>query len=207
VGLFGGFGCAGSFLWYFSTMGNWFYNHQTFVVGALGFAGVMATLWFNARSQRAQHQRDIDKSRQDRIDARDKAAAALRTALYQELNILSTRMSTEIRDMDNSEAKELWFTLMPITDVYDAFIGKIDLLTPCEIQRVMVAYVTRKNYIEELTQMSEDPNHSVVESAFKFHAKRAAFPSIKNRSITATEKVESAKAALAKHMPVLPDEK
>ena len=51
---------------------------QTAIVGGLGFLGVMATLWFNARLSRGQFEREQDARRR-----------SLRTALLAELNAVA----------------------------------------------------------------------------------------------------------------------
>ena len=59
VGLLGGFGRADSFLWYFSTMGNWLYNYQTILVGGIGFLGVVVTLEYAKKVSKYLNNTDI----------------------------------------------------------------------------------------------------------------------------------------------------
>ena len=63
-------------------------HFQTQIVGIIGFAGVIATLWFNARQARNQ-----------RIDERHHESEALRTALIEELKIIRESV-TENADPD-----------------------------------------------------------------------------------------------------------
>ncbi len=189
-------------------MENWFYNYQTLLVGGFGFAGVMATLWINAWLQREQHERDLQKSRQERTEARAEAASALRSALYQELKILSATMQSSIGSTDKVERegfKDTIFTLVPGNEVYKAYIGKIDLLTSYEIQRIVVAYLSRETYIERLTQISKHPDYSIPDAS-GFHFTPEAAPIVRSLTKQTIKKLDSARDALGKQIAALPDE-
>ena len=189
-------------------MDNWYYNYQTLLVGVLGFAGVIATLLINAWLQREQHKRDLQKARQERTEARAEAASALRSALYQELKILSATMKNSILSTDKVERegfKDQVFTVVPGNEVYKTNIGKIDLLTSYEIQRIVVAYLSRETYIERLTQISQHPDYSVP-GVSGFHFTPEAAPIVRSLTKQTIKKLDSARDALGKQIAALPDE-
>jgi len=163
-------------------MPSWIYNYQTLLVGIVGFAGVIATLSINAWQQRQQHETDKTEAEQER----EKAANRLRRALYEELRILAATMRTEIDDVPG-RFRTKNFSLEPGTQVFDAFLSKIDLLTSHEIQRLIVAYLTRKEFVEETTEILQGP--------FQVH-NNTEIVAIQEGLERAIDKVESAKNAL-----------
>ena len=177
-------------------------------MGVFGIVGVIATLSINAWLQRKQHERDLQKSRQERTEARAEAASALRSALYQELKILSATMKNSILSTDKVEReglKDQMFTLVPGNEVYKTNIGKIDLLTSYEIQRIVVAYLSRETYIERLNQLSKHPGYSIP-GASGFHFTPEAAPIVRGLTKQTIKKLDSARDALGKQITALPDE-
>ena len=108
-----------------------FERYQTFIVGLIGFFGVMYTISTNAKLSRNQHQREINHEK-----------LATRTALIEELTILCKNYNDRIEMLtpDNCEGSVLIPVNVP-NDAYLQLISKIGLLTPKEIKLVMAAYL------------------------------------------------------------------
>jgi len=106
-------------------------HFQTLIVGIIGFAGVIATLWFNARQARNQ-----------RIDERHHESEALRTALIEELKI--------IRESVTDKSQDAFVPTDPMDDAYRAFTHRIGLLSEGEVRKVMYAYLTLRTYNAKL---------------------------------------------------------
>ncbi len=107
-----------------------FERYQTFIVGLLGFIGVIYTISTNAALARSQHKREID---QEKI--------TIRTALIEELKLLSNSYNDRIDMFDKDDHKGT--AAIPVNvpnDVYLNLLPKIGLLTPKEIKSLMVAY-------------------------------------------------------------------
>ena len=84
-------------------------------------------------------------------------------------------------------------------------IGKIDLLTSYENQRIVVAYLSRETYIERLTQLSKHSDYSIP-GASGFHFTKAAAPMVREWTEKTIKKLDSARDALAEQIDALPDE-
>jgi len=72
-----------------------------FLVGLAGFLGVGATLWWNAKQQRVQHQREIDYERERRIelDRREAMPAAALIAMFaSEAQVIRNRLLQQEAD-------------------------------------------------------------------------------------------------------------
>ena len=104
--------------------------YQTFIVGFLGFSGVIITIYMNSKVSRDQHNRLIKHERN-----------SVRTALYSELEVI--RKTFEDRCKMDEETGGLGAAFFPeeISNlVYVNFINKIGLLSTSEIEEVIVAY-------------------------------------------------------------------
>ena len=124
------------------------HEFQTLMVGIIGFAGVTVTLWFNAWQARKQ-----------RLDERRHESEALRTALIEELNIISESVTKNAVGSDKSQ--DAFVPTDPTDDAYRAFTHRICLLSEGEVRKVMYAYLTLRTYNAKLfligvpTQTSE----------------------------------------------------
>ncbi|HZL61467.1 MAG TPA: hypothetical protein VFC32_04120 [Pseudolabrys sp.] len=112
-------------------------HFQTLIVGIIGFAGVIATLWFNARQARNQ-----------RIDERHHESEALRTALIEELKIIRESVTENAAGSDKSQ--DAFVPTDPMDDAYRAFTHRIGLLSEGEVRKVMYAYLTLRTYNAKL---------------------------------------------------------
>ena len=105
-------------------------DFQPFVVGALGFSGVMYTLRRNSRLSLEQHERNVKHERE-----------VLRTALRAELELTQNTFSRNSSIQDESLAvNSAYYPIETYTKVYDQYIGKLGLLTTEEISAVIKAY-------------------------------------------------------------------
>lgn len=115
----------------FNCLVDIFERFQTFLVGLLGFAGVIYTIRMNARLSRQQHEHELIHER-----------TALRTALIAELGGL--RKTYEDRSRTLREEDSGQSALIPeyvSNQVYSQLLGRIGLLTADEIESVMDAYL------------------------------------------------------------------
>ncbi len=133
-------------------------TYQTIVTGFVGFGGVIATIWLNAKFARNQ-----------RRDERDHERESLRVALLAELDINghTLRENADVLKLDRSDPNEPVFVPTDrIDDVYQAFIPRIGLLSEDEVGRVMKAYLSLKTYNAKLflPELSEHagPRHVKV---------------------------------------------
>ena len=110
---------------------------QTLVVGIIGFAGVIFTLWFNASQNRNQ-----------RHDERRHESHALRVALIEELKITRESIAHNLANIDTSQ--DAFVPTDPMDDAYRAFTHKIGLLSNFEVEKVMYAYLTLRTYNAKL---------------------------------------------------------
>jgi hypothetical protein len=107
-------------------------HFQTLIVGIIGFAGVIATLWFNARQARNQ-----------RIDERHHESEALRTALIEELKIIRESVTENAAGSDKSQ--DAFVPTDPMDDAYRAFTHRIGLLSEGEVRKSDVRLSYFKN--------------------------------------------------------------
>jgi hypothetical protein len=110
---------------------------QTLIVGIIGFAGVITTLWFNA--SQARQQRTLERLHE---------AETLRVALIEELKISRTAVVENSSNMDM--AQDAFVPTAPMDDVYRTFTGRIGLLSELEVGKVMIAYLTLRTFHAKL---------------------------------------------------------
>ena len=115
-------------------------EYQNLIVGSIGFAGVIFTLWFNSKEAREQ-----------RRDERQHEREALRAALTEELRI--NRHSLK-ENMDSlKQPKKVGGAFVPtdpMDDAYRSFVPKIGLLSQAEVSKVMGAYLSLRTYNAKL---------------------------------------------------------
>lgn len=127
-----------------------FEKYQTFIVGILGFGGVIFTIYMNARLSRVQHERQVTHDRE-----------ALRTALSSELGLIKKILSGRCEQVDEERAISSAFYPEHIsTEVYVHFIGNIGLLTQREIEAVIEAYALVNDLPIRLKLLSTDHDSS-----------------------------------------------
>jgi hypothetical protein len=133
-----------------------FERFQTFLVGLLGFAGVIYTIRMNARLTRQQHERELIQEQ-----------TALRTALIAELGAL--RESYEDRSHSLREKDSGQSALIPefvSNQVYDHLLDCIGLLTADEIASVMDAYLLVAELPVRLRLLAKDSIGSTEHSGY-----------------------------------------
>jgi hypothetical protein len=115
----------------FDSLVEVFERFQTFLVGLLGFAGVICTIIMNERLKRQQHERELIQER-----------TALRTALIAELSALRKTYEDRIHSLHEKDRGQA--ALIPeyvSNQVYCQLLDRIGLLTAEEIEPVMDAYI------------------------------------------------------------------
>ncbi|MBB6096189.1 hypothetical protein HNQ60_005111 [Povalibacter uvarum] len=132
-----------------------FVRFQTFIVGLLGFTGVILTIRMNARSARQQHGRQVKHERQ-----------ALRTALRAELEIIRAMYADRISTTGDHESQQSVLVPLHVPDrVYQQLLDRIGLLTAAEVEATMKAYLlvaelpTRLGVLADTTVESRYPGY------------------------------------------------
>jgi len=140
----------------FNCLVDIFERFQTFLVGLLGFAGVIYTIRTNARLTRQQHESELIQER-----------TALRAALIAELGAL--RKSYEDRSRSLREKDSGQSALIPefvSNQVYYQLLDRIGLLTAEEIEPVMDAYLLVAELPVRLRLLSKDLSGSAEHSGY-----------------------------------------
>lgn len=124
--------------------------YQTFIVGVLGFSGVIITLYMNSKISRDQHKRQIKHERD-----------SVRTAIYSELVIIRKIFQDMCEMVEVSGGVESAFFPNNISNiVYTNFINKIGLLSKNEIESIIEAYSLISDVPLRLNFLSEDHDPS-----------------------------------------------
>lgn len=111
---------------------TWIEAHPTLTVGVLGFGGVIYTLWFNADQVRKLRREEQQNERQ-----------AMRTALLEELKISLKGIEKNVeKHSPPNEPRDVTAPTDILDDVYQAFTNRIGMLSPEEVQKVMLAYLS-----------------------------------------------------------------
>ena len=109
---------------------QFFKCYQAFIVGVLGFSGVIFTIFMNSKISRDQHSRQI-KHEQETV----------RTAIYSELEVIRKIFQDRCKMDEETGGIESAFFPEEISNlVYVNFINKIGLLSNKEIESVIEAY-------------------------------------------------------------------
>lgn len=131
---------------------------QTFIVGMLGFAGVIYTIRMNARLSREQHERRIKHER-----------TALRTALCSELEVMRRIFTDRSQTVAEDEGKHSVFIPEYIPNhVYSQLLDRIGLLTAPEIESVMDAYILAGELPTRLMLLTTDHDKSFDRPGYIF---------------------------------------
>lgn len=121
---------------------DWLNNYQTLIVGFVGFAGVILTLWYNAKTARDQ-----------RNEEREHERKALRAALIAELQINRDSLEGNLRKLKENPPKEEGGAFVPtdrMDGAYRSFLPRIGLLSKSEVRKVMWAYLSLQTYNADL---------------------------------------------------------
>jgi len=115
---------------------------QTLIVGFIGFAGVIFTLWYNGNVAREQ-----------RRDERHHEREALRAALVEELKINRRSLKENADSLKQQPPKEeggAFVPTDPMDDAYRSFVPRIGLLSQAEVTKVMGAHLSLRTYNAKL---------------------------------------------------------
>ena len=134
---------------------------QTIFVGILGFAGVMVTLWYNARAGRLQGER-ILKNEQ----------ASICAALHAELTIRKEAITKAVADFGAIRDGKIVAPINPMSAVYHALLPRIGVLSPRKVRVVMYAYLTDDTLLKSLILLGErDCDYVYVDAGHAEHLK------------------------------------
>lgn len=131
-------------------------DFQTFIVGLIGFSGVIFTLYTNARLSRKQHERNISHEKE-----------TLKAALHAELGLARrtfSRIGTPIDERNErdkiDEGSGAFFPEYYSQSVYQSLISKIGLLPLPAISQVIDAYSLIGELPTRLRLLSSDHDES-----------------------------------------------
>ena len=143
-------------------------DFQTLLVGVIGFSGVIITLLMNSRLSRKQHERIIKHDRE-----------VLKTALCAELELNRKSFSHKGSTLeDDQKESDSFHPIGMITNVYQAFIEKLGLLSTAEVSAVINAYTLIDEAPVRLGLLSSGHDPSYDKPGYIFikasHSKTAA---------------------------------
>lgn len=121
---------------------DFFERYQTFIVGALGFIGVILTLITNAWITRRERHASTNHDRE-----------ALRVALLEELKIKVDALASGIDTLEKAQKDGSGGILIPtyeMSDVYNVFISRIGLLRAEQVRKIMFAYLSERDMDQKL---------------------------------------------------------
>ena len=164
---------------------HWLERYQTLVVGGFGFLGVIITLFVNAWLARRERRHDLAKERR-----------TLRVALREELKINKQSFETNTKRLEEKDQEGAGDLVIPrgtMDDVYTAFVPKIGLLSSRETEKVMLAYLTLREFHRSVRLLSGDEvteDHVIVPEAMR--------PSITKMMRSIIPKIDDAITSLSK---------
>lgn len=133
-------------------------DFQTLIVGLLGFSGVIYTLHINSRLSREQHERNITHEREIMI-----------TALRAELKLIQKAFVDSSKPLeDGSEKDDAFFPENIYTEAYQAFVGRLGLLSLEQASAVIEAYVSAKEVPTRLRLLSSKHDPSFDKPGYIF---------------------------------------
>jgi hypothetical protein len=148
----------------------WLQQFQGTVVGFVGFAGVIATLFMNDLIARRQHAAAVMHERH-----------SLRTALIEELQVLRSMYDSNARTCDKAQAKlpnpppraAFDVPVYAMTDIYDRSTARLGILSSSELGKVMRAYMMHRQVRHRIVNLLADPQ-TVTASSVKVPATQTA---------------------------------
>ncbi len=133
-------------------------DFQTLIVGVLGFTGVIYTLRDNSRLSREQHERNITHERE-----------IMKTALRAELQLIQKAFTDNSKEShDNSEECDAFFPEKSYVDAYQAFVGKLGLLSLEQASAVIEAYTLAEEVPIRLRLLSSGHDQSFEKPGYIF---------------------------------------
>ncbi|WP_282608956.1 hypothetical protein [Pelagibius sp. Alg239-R121] len=127
-------------------------DFQTLIVGILGFAGVMTTLWFNSWQARMQ-----------RLAERQHERETLRAAILEELKIIHYATMQNVEAGNEGFLSEPAASAVPVyqlSDAYNSFVGRLGLLSEDEVASIMQAYLSYRAFHANLTLFGKPLGHT-----------------------------------------------
>ena len=133
-------------------------DFQTLIVGVLGFSGVIYTMRVNSRLSREQHERNITHERE-----------IMKKALRAELQLIQKVFTDNSKESpDNSEESDTFFPEKTYIDVYQAFVGKLGLLSLEQASAVIKAYTLTEEAPTRLRLLSTGHDQSFDKPGYIF---------------------------------------
>lgn len=146
----------------------WLQQFQGTLVGLVGFAGVIITLFMNDLIARRQREASVVHERQ-----------TLRTALAEELQVLRSMYESNARACLIAQEKvpnppphaAFDVPIYEMTDVYDRTTARLGILTSAELGKVMRAYMMHRQMRHRIVTLLADPQ-SITATSVKVPATR-----------------------------------
>lgn len=110
-------------------------GYQNLLVGIVGFAGVMITLWYGAKSARGQRKEELNQE-----------CVAISVALVAELEINLNALEEGIRRIKESSDDAIQISTESMDEAYTSFLSRIGLLSQDKVRRTMKAYLSIRTY-------------------------------------------------------------
>ena len=138
-------------------------DFQTLIVGVLGFAGVIITLFINAKASRKQHERAICHEQK-----------ALRKALIGELSLIRESFAgTAEVGKEEEFPSSAFFSVDQNNLVYRSLIQKIGILSPEEVSAIVKAHTLINELPSRLHILASEksasfnkPGHVFIEAEY-----------------------------------------
>jgi len=146
----------------------WLQQFQGTVIGLVGFAGVIATLFMNDLIARRQHAAAVMHERH-----------SLRTALIEELQVLRSMYDGNARTCLKAQEKipnpppraAFDVPVYDMTDIYDRSTPRLGILSSPELGKVMRAYMMHRQVRHRIVNLLADPQ-TITASSVKVPATR-----------------------------------
>lgn len=146
----------------------WLQQFQGMLVGFVGFAGVITTLFMNDLIARRQHATALGHERQ-----------SLRTALIEELQVLRGMYDSNARTCHRAQEKipnpptraAFDVPVYDMTDIYDRATARLGILSSPEVGKVMHAYMMHRQVRHRIVNLLADPQ-TITSASVKVPATR-----------------------------------
>ena len=146
----------------------WLQQFQGTIVGLVGFAGVIMTLFMNDLIARRLHAAAVTHDRQ-----------SIRTALIEELQVLRAMYDGNARTCHKAQEAipnpppraAFDVPIYDMTDIYDRSTARLGLLTGAELGMVMRAYMMHRQVRHRIVNLLADPQ-TITATSVKVPAAR-----------------------------------